>query len=63
MVCGCSFCACVRCSSPLGSDNLGFINICNEVKGLLFAALPQIERIFEPTKRRIQIKPKRRRSD
>jgi hypothetical protein len=44
----------VQCSWPQGSDNLGFINICNEVKDLLFAAPPQIERIFERTKRRFQ---------
>jgi hypothetical protein len=32
------------------SDNLGFLNICNEVKGLLFAVPPQIERISERRK-------------
>jgi len=46
--------SCVQCSRPPGSANLHFINICNEVKDLLFAAPPQIERIFEQKKRRFQ---------
>jgi hypothetical protein len=36
------------------SLNFGFNIICNEVKDLLFAAPPQIERIFERSRRRFQ---------
>jgi hypothetical protein len=43
-----------RRAAGRGFPNPRFINICNEVKDLLFAAPPQIERIFEPIKRRFQ---------
>jgi hypothetical protein len=37
-----------------GALNLRFINICNQVKGALFAAPPQIDHVFEQSRRRLQ---------
>jgi hypothetical protein len=50
-----------QCGRVPYSINLSFINICNEVKDLLFAAPPQIERI--PNQQGVAFKPKRRCSD